>query len=294
MEESSIKTIAVIGLGTIGSFLSQSLSELDNLQKLILVDYDRVEMKNIYNSIYRKSDVGKYKTTVLHDIIKDQSNIDIEILTTRYEEEITELPYSDLIIDCRDFVYNRKNKIDIRLYITSRYLTIDCRKNIVYDKNYEGRYTTLLSKNDLRKATMIVTSFLQSGFIDYMMNNQIVKEISLDYLDEVSNDIKKKYNNRNMIIDYESSKKFLNLEENITDVIRENQKRDILINLDWGDTKYPIKKISKNSITSANDIISILSHIVEKSKDPEKYYIISIIQNQNNYIIGLLPETGAA
>lgn len=293
MEESSIKTVAVIGLGTIGSFLSQSLSELDNLQKLILVDYDRVEMKNTYNSIYRKSDVGKYKTTVLHDIIKDQSNIDVEILTTRYEEEITELPYSDLIIDCRDFVYNRKNKIDVRLYITSRYLVVDCRKNITYDKNYEGRYTTLLSKNDLRKATMIATSFLQSGFINYMIDNQIVKEISLDYLDEVSNDIKKKYNNRNMIIDYEASKKLLNFEENVTDIIQENRNKDVLITI--GDSnKYPIRKIPKNSIQSANDIISTMSHLINNSNEPELYYIISITQTQNNYIINLLPESGAA
>jgi hypothetical protein len=274
--------------------LCQSLSELDNLRKLILVDYDKVETKNIYNSIYRKSDVGKYKTTVLHDIIKDQSNIDIEILTTRYEEEKTKLPPSNLIIDCRDFVYNRKNEIDIRLYITSRYLVIDCRKNIVYDKNYEGRYTTILSKNDLRKATMIVTSFLQNGFINYMINNQIVKEISLDYLDEISSDIKKKYNSGNAIIDYESSKKLLNIEENIMNIIQENKNKNILINLDYGDIKYPIKKVPRNSIKTANDIISVLSHAIKKSEDSEKYYIVSITQNQNNYIINLLPETGAA
>jgi len=250
-------------------------------------------MKNIYNSIYRKSDIGKFKTTALHDIIKDQSNIEIEILTTRYEEEKTKLPPSDLIIDCRDFVYNRKNEIDIRLYITSRYLVVDCRKNIIYDKNYEGRYTTILSKNDLRKATMIVASFLQNGFINYMMNNQIVKEISLDYLDEISNDIKKKYNDRNAVIDYESSKKLLNLEENITDIIQENRKKDVLITI--GDNnKYPIKKIPKNSINSANDIISTMSKVINKSDDPELYYIISITQTQNNYIINLLPEMGAA
>ncbi len=292
MEEFQIETIVVIGLGTIGGFLSQSLSELDNLRKLILVDYDKVEIKNVYNSIYRKSDVGKYKTTVLHDIIKDQSSIDIEIFTIRYEEEKTKLPPSDLIIDCRDFVYNRKSEIDVRLYITSRYLVIDCRKNIIYDKNYEGRYTTILSKNDLRKAIMIVTSFLQNDFINYMINNQIVKEISLDYLDEISNDIKNRYNNRNMIIDYESSKKLLNLEENISDIIQENRKKDILITMD--NLKYPIKKIHKNQIKSANDIISIMSHIIKKSKDPEKYYIVSITQNKNNYIITLLEETGAA
>lgn len=273
--------------------MSQSLSELKNIDKLILVDYDKVEERNLSNSIYRKNDVKKYKTTALHDIIKDQSNIDVEILTTRYEEDVTDLPCSDLIIDCRDFVYNRKNKIDVRLYITSRYLVIDCRKNITYDKNYEGKYTTLLSKNDLRKATMIATSFLQSGFINYMMNNQIVKEISLDYLDEVSNDIKNKYNNRNMIVDYEASKKLLNLEENITDIIQENRKKDVLITV--GDSsKYPIRKIPKNSIQSANDIISTMSHIIKKSKDPEKYYIVSITQTQNNYIINLLPESGAA
>ena len=44
------RRIAVIGLGTIGGFLVKHLSEINNIQEIIVVDYDEVESKNISNS----------------------------------------------------------------------------------------------------------------------------------------------------------------------------------------------------------------------------------------------------
>jgi len=41
--------VAILGLGTIGSYISVYLSDLDTLDELVLVDYDKVESKNLKN-----------------------------------------------------------------------------------------------------------------------------------------------------------------------------------------------------------------------------------------------------
>jgi hypothetical protein len=288
--------IAIIGLGTLGGFIAQTISELNFLKKLILIDFDIIEEKNLINSIYRKCDVGRYKTTSLHDIIKEQNgnNIEIEIITEKYKECELIIPEVDLIIDCRDYVCNRGDKIDVRLFISSRYLVIDCRKNTSYDKSYEGRYITQLTKNDLRRAALIFTSFMQDGFLDYMRSNQIIKEIDLDYLHKVSNDIKHKNEDRNVIIDSEISKKLLNLEENINNILEENQHKDIIVTLGDKRTSPLSKMIPKNTIKNPYDIISIMTKMTNTPCTSQYYYIVLMSSEQNICNIELLPETGAA
>lgn len=290
------KRVAVIGLGTLGGFVAQTVSELDFLKKITLVDFDIVEEKNLINSIYRSCDVGRYKTTALHDIIYGQNrNIDIEIITEKYKEYESIIPEVDLIIDCRDYVCTRGNEIDVRLFISSRYLIIDCRKNVSYDKSYEGHYLSQLTKNDLRRASLIFTSFMQDGFLDYMINNKIIKEMDLDYLHKISNDIKHTNEDRNIIIDPEISKKLLNLEDNIGNIISENKHKDVLITV--GDKRIsPISEtIPKNSIKNPYDIISVMTRMTNAVyNENQYYYILSMSSDTNTCNIELLPETGAA
>lgn len=288
--------IAIIGLGTLGGFVAQTISELNFVRKIVLVDFDIVEAHNLTNSIYRNGDVNKYKTTSLHDIIKEQcgNNLEIEIITEKYEESKTVIPQVDLIIDCRDYVCDRNDEIDVRLFVSSRYLVIDCRKNVSYDKNYTGRYLSQLTKNDLRRASLIVSSFMQNNFLDYMIKSQIIKEIDLDYVDKISNEIKTHHQKRNMIVDYEGSKKLLNLEENIGNIICENRNKDLMITV--GDKKLsPLSKIvKKDSLNSSEVVVNTLTNMVKTEKTSQFYYIISVTQDNNICYVELLPETGAA
>jgi len=288
--------IAIIGLGTLGGFVAQTISELDFVRKLVLVDFDFVKNHNLMNSIYRKVDVDKYKTTALYDIVKEQcdNNLEIEIITEKYKESETSISQVDLVIDCRDYVCDRNDEIDIRLFISSHYLIIDCRKNVSYDKDYIGKYLSQLTKNDLRRAALIVSSFLQNGFVDYMMKSQIIKEIDLDYIDKILNDIKNSHQERNMIVDYEKSKKLLNLEENIGSIMCENRNKDLMISV--GDRKNSLssKVIKKNSLTNPEIVVNTMTNMVNAKRTSQFYYIVSMTQDKNISYIELLPETGAA
>lgn len=296
----NLNVITIIGLGTLGGFVSQTLSEINLLKKLILIDFDIIEEKNIINSIYRKYDIGKQKTIALKEIINEQSNINIEIVNEKYIEGKTIIPKSDLVIDCRDFVCNRGNEIDIRTYISSRYLVVDCRKNIIYEKSYEGKYLSQLNKNDLRKAALILSSFIQDDFIYYMIQNQLIKEIDIDYLNKISNDIKNNNENSNIILDYDynnNSDKFLNLEENIYDAIKQNKNKDILITLENKES-FPLSKtIPKNTITNPNQILSVMTQMTKnqiKYDNNDYYYIISTSNDKNVFKVNLIPESGSA
>jgi len=288
--------IAIIGLGTLGGFVAQTVSELNFVRKIVLVDFDIVENHNLTNSIYRNVDVNKYKTTSLHNIIKEQcgNNLEIEIITEKYEESKTVIPQVDLIIDCRDYVCDRNNEIDVRLFVSSRYLVIDCRKNVSYDKNYTGRYLSQLTKNDLRRCSLIISSFMQNDFLDYMMKDQLIKEIDLDYMDKISSEIKNNHQERNMIVDYEDSKKLLNLEENIGNIICENQNKDLMITVGDKRTSPLSKVIKKNSLKDPKIVVNTMNKMINTKCTSQFYYIISVTQDNNMCYVELLPETGAA
>ena len=57
-------TVAVCGLGGLGSNISISLARA-GIGKLILIDFDRVDITNLHRQQYKASQVGEYKTEAL-------------------------------------------------------------------------------------------------------------------------------------------------------------------------------------------------------------------------------------
>ena len=130
--------LAILGLGTIGSFISTFLSDLDEVSEIVLVDYDRVEKKNLRNTAFRKSQIGMFKADAIQELIEESNDTVVHNIHEKFLEGETKLPIPvDYIIDCRDVTYNRKN-IDVRLYFSGRSLIVDCRKQIEYEIETKG------------------------------------------------------------------------------------------------------------------------------------------------------------
>jgi tRNA A37 threonylcarbamoyladenosine dehydratase len=142
-----LNNICVIGIGTLGGFLSKCISDLEETKEICIIDYDTIEEKNLLNSIYREEYLGQYKVDALEKIIKNNNKgISVIKLNQRYIEGETILPKRfDLVLDCRDFTYDRSKEIDARMYITGRTLIVDCRKEVQYNNHIEGKYTSFLS-----------------------------------------------------------------------------------------------------------------------------------------------------
>lgn len=289
------KSICVIGLGTIGGFLSKDLSELENVETLILIDYDKVKKKNINNSIYEESDINLLKTKA----IKNKLNSKIKVITinTKFIENQTYVPKCDLVIDCRDFVYDRSNLIDVRLYISSRSLVLDCRKNIKYDKNHEGRYLERLSKIDLKNASFHVSLLINNEIIKKLIDNQVVQEFELDSISKnIQNLITNSEKNKEDIVyDYNSNeKRIINFLDNSSKIIQINKNNNIVFYVGGENLPYNSKVIEKNNLKTINDINSSIESLINTLPFQFNYYIISIKNNNNKFYVQLLPETGAA
>ena len=88
-------TVAVCGLGGLGSNISVSLARA-GIGKLILIDFDKVDVTNLHRQQYKASQVGLYKTealsTNLHEIAP-------YITVTCHKEQITEENFETLLAD---------------------------------------------------------------------------------------------------------------------------------------------------------------------------------------------------
>jgi len=281
--------ICVIGLGTLGGFLAKNLSELETTKELLLFDYDTVEPENIKNSIYLKKDIGKLKTEAICDHIYN-SNIQINKRAEKFIEGKTKIPKYDLIIDCRDFTYERKDLIDIRLFISGKSLIIDCRKNVNYEKQHEGRYIINLTKTEIKSASLNVTMLICTGVIKDLITNKSVQEFPIDLIsDKAKKSLALKP--QDLIFDENPiSKKLINLTDNYPSIIDLNKQNDLTFCLGSKSSPYLTKTVEKNNLNTINDIMVHVSSLIKNLPQPFNYYVITI----NNNHIEILPETGSA
>lgn len=285
------KTITVIGLGTLGGFLCKHISELDNVKQLIIVDYDVIERRNTYNSIYTLENIGEYKVDALKDKISEE--VDVFKINKKYIEGKTSLPSSDLVIDCRDYVYNRYNEIDVRLYISNRLLIIDCRK-MVEGQNYPGSYRTILSKNEINKAAFFASQIIGSSQIDELIKNNSLHRIDLDLVPSILDEaIKKSITNKIDII-YDASdglKQLHCVEENIKPILESNKRDDTMVFLGSSKNEIPgwPKIIEKQSLQSSSDVLLMLSKLIKETGSSANFIAIS-----SGNKVELIEETGGA
>lgn len=283
------KTVTIIGIGTLGGFTAEAISNLEGIEKLVLIDHDIVEHKNLRNSIYRQIDIGSAKVDALKDIILQQKpDLEIWAFQTEYIEGVTKLSKEDLVIDCRDFTYDRQNEIDARFYISSRYLMGDFRKNVKYREKSEGKYITELTKNDLRHAASIISMMIHSNIIESLILSQSVQKYELDFVKHVD---KYRYD-----VVYENvcgEEKFVNLADKIVPILDINKSKEMTIFI--GNKISPIREqvIPMNSLNDCQDLVQHLLTVASYQKDYNNF-VVSMSEINGNIYIELIPDTGAA
>lgn len=280
------KSVAIIGLGTLGGFVAEAISNIDQVETLILIDHDKIERKNLSNSVYRVVDIGAYKVDALVDIIKHR-NPDKTMIGFKemFLEDKTTIPECDLVLDCRDFTYDRGKIIDARLYLSSRYLIVDTRKNVKYKDPQEGKYIELLSKDDLRYASSIVSMLITTKTISTLLKYRSVQKYELDYV--------KHFENKCDIIYDGVDEKFINLPQNILPILETNKRKDVKVFL--GNRTVPVSQriIPKNQLKDSQDIIINLIS-VSQAMCQFNHFIVSTYKDGGEFYIELIPETGAA
>lgn len=93
--------IIVVGVGALGSHLVQFLRSED--VSITVIDFDRVEQKNVQSQFHSKPSVGKMKSNALKQSMKFLYGRGIDAKTSKLSKDNVEaLLKGDLIIDCVD------------------------------------------------------------------------------------------------------------------------------------------------------------------------------------------------
>lgn len=66
----SSSTVAICGLGGLGSHIATALARA-GIGRLILIDFDRVDLSNLHRQQYRADQIGQYKTEALAANLKE-------------------------------------------------------------------------------------------------------------------------------------------------------------------------------------------------------------------------------
>ena len=103
-EAFSSATVAICGLGGLGSNIAIVLARA-GIGKLILIDFDRVDITNLHRQQYKADQIGMYKTVALAENLKEIAPyISFEIHTERITEDnaVTLLQDADIICEAFD------------------------------------------------------------------------------------------------------------------------------------------------------------------------------------------------
>ena len=100
----SSATVAICGLGGLGSNIAIALARA-GIGRLILCDFDRVDVTNLHRQQYKADQIGMYKTEALAENLKEIAPyISLEVHTERITEEntVTLLKAADIICEAFD------------------------------------------------------------------------------------------------------------------------------------------------------------------------------------------------
>ena len=89
----SSATVAVCGLGGLGSNIAIALARA-GIGKLLLIDFDRVDITNLHRQQYKANQIGRYKTEALAEILLE---IAPYTETKTVKAKITEENFADLL-----------------------------------------------------------------------------------------------------------------------------------------------------------------------------------------------------
>ena len=99
----SAATVAICGLGGLGSNIAVALARA-GVGRLILADFDRVDLTNLHRQQYKAAQIGRYKTEALAENLREIAPyVKTDVFTGRIGEENAEKLLKEADIICEAF-----------------------------------------------------------------------------------------------------------------------------------------------------------------------------------------------
>lgn len=149
----SSATVAICGLGGLGSNIAISLARV-GIGKLILCDFDIVDITNLHRQQYKASQIGMHKTDSLADNLRE---INPYIVLEVYTERITE-DNAVILLQGADIICEAFDDAECKAILTNTVLTQMPDKYLVAASGMAGMGST----NSI-KARRITSRFYLCG-----------------------------------------------------------------------------------------------------------------------------------
>ena len=131
----SSATVAVCGLGGLGSNIAIALARA-GVGRLILIDFDRVDITNLHRQQYKATQIGMYKTDALTVNLREIAPyIELETHTERITEDNVLTLLKDADIICESF-----DDAECKAMLTNTVLTEMRDKYLVAASGMAGLY----------------------------------------------------------------------------------------------------------------------------------------------------------
>ncbi len=211
------KTILIIGLGGVGSYVLETLART-YFNKLIIVDNDKIDISNLNRQLMTNIDnVGLYKTDVWFDRIKKiNPNCDVIKITEYITKDNLNLLFDckiDYVIDACDTLETKKeiikyclknkikfissmgmaNRIDASKIKVS-YLDKTCYdplakklRNLIKKENIKGKIPVVYSEEQPLKINKLGSISYVVGTAGLLCTNYVVNDIIKEVSDERNN-----------------------------------------------------------------------------------------------------------
>lgn len=271
------ESICVIGVGTVGGFLCKYLSEQKSVEKITIVDYDVVSTRDIFRSVYSIGDVGEYKVVALANKLKD---VEVTVIQNKFIDRHTKLSRSDIVIDCRDVIVELDPIIDVKLYVSSKYLVVNTKlqnNTVLVDPHSDIQ----LRRNQIKKLCLFASELICSEVMPEILQKKMYITFNAD---EVLHTSKKKlleFARKRLDVLYEGN--ILNIDEISKQLLESNHQQDLTLFV--GEHK---KVIPVNYLRDYNYVVDFLLSLQLEQK--HKYILVL---EEGDQVVRLIPETGA-
>ena len=96
-------TVAICGLGGLGSHIAIALARA-GIGRLILIDFDRVDITNLHRQQYKGNQIGRYKTDALREnLLEIAPYMELETVTAKLTEETVSCLLKEADVVCEAF-----------------------------------------------------------------------------------------------------------------------------------------------------------------------------------------------
>ena len=298
----NLNDVVIIGTGTLGGHLCKHLAESSQISKLTLIDKDIVDTKDTTLGVFQLVDLAEPKVSALKRMFLNH-NVEIEDRAELYIDGITELPKSDLVIDCRNMFGKRCLSIDIKMFISGRFLILDFQKEEKTGTQQKGEYIIELTKHEISRAAYYAKDLICSNILLELLNSRSVKYIDIDIIQSVMlKNINLSKNKPDMIYEIDKNiSRLSRVDEVVKPILDKNKEthlkvivedRNPLVRQVFGmpkTSKMNYTIIPQNTLETPEQVIELLGEAIE-GKNKTMRFLPVIINDE----IHILQEVGGA